>query len=243
MNYKFSFLLFVCILFSCIFCSAPKRKSIHLCVITGGHEFEKSEFWKAFDRLNGISYSKLTQPLDDNAYSSEMIKNANVLFFYDMWQDISDHQKEDFLNLLKDGKPMIFTHHSIASYQDWDEFKKIRGGIYNLEPVMKNGMKLAASTYKHDVDLEVKILDPRHPIVDGIDEFTIRDEAYGNLEILTEVHPVMGTDHPENSPLLAWTTQYEKSTIVYLQFGHDHFAYEDPNYRKILSNTIRWLAK
>ncbi len=240
-NSLFIFLMMIILLVSCS--SLQKNAGIQIGIITGGHDFEKAAFLQIFDSFDHITYTHLKQPLADDAYDSKVIQQADVLLFYDMWQEISDMQKVDFLNLLKQGKPMIFIHHSIASYQNWGEFNKIRGGVYHLDPYEKEGVQIAGSSYKHDEMIPVKILDQKHPITEGIDAFTIRDEVYGNLEILTDVHPVMGTDHPENSPLLVWTTAYEKSRIVYIQFGHDHHAYADPHYRKILFNTIHWLSR
>ncbi|MGH7972887.1 MAG: ThuA domain-containing protein [Limisphaerales bacterium] len=43
--------------------------------------------------------------------------------------------------------------------------------------------------------------------------------------------------------MIGWTKTYGKARIVYLQSGHDHFAYENPNYQKILAQAIRWVAK
>jgi type 1 glutamine amidotransferase len=30
---------------------------------------------------------------------------------------------------------------------------------------------------------------------------------------------------------------------VYLQLGHDHWAYENPNYRELVARAIRWVAR
>ena len=42
--------------------------------------------------------------------------------------------------------------------------------------------------------------------------------------------------------LIGWAKTYEAARVVYLQLGHDHFAYENPNYRQLLRQAIRWTA-
>jgi type 1 glutamine amidotransferase len=31
--------------------------------------------------------------------------------------------------------------------------------------------------------------------------------------------------------------------VVYLILGHDHFAYENPNFRELVARSIRWTAQ
>jgi len=35
---------------------------------------------------------------------------------------------------------------------------------------------------------------------------------------------------------------YGPARVVYLQSGHDHFAYENPNYQKLVRQAIWWAA-
>jgi trehalose utilization protein len=71
----------------------------------------------------------------------------------------------------------------------------------------------------------------------------IHDEAYGGFNVLPDVHPLLSTTHEENGNILAWSHTYKNSRIVYLQLGHDHFAYEDENYRQLLKQAIDWVNK
>ena len=42
---------------------------------------------------------------------------------------------------------------------------------------------------------------------------------------------------------LAWTRTQGKSRVVYLELGHDHLAYENPNYRQLVARSVHWVAK
>jgi type 1 glutamine amidotransferase len=48
----------------------------------------------------------------------------------------------------------------------------------------------------------------------------------------------MGADHP-----VIWINPQTRGWVVYSALGHTPEAYDDPNYRLILTNAIRWAAK
>ena len=53
---------------------------------------------------------------------------------------------------------------------------------------------------------------------------------------------LLKTDHPKNNPELAWVTEYGKSRVFDPMLGHDRKAYDNPGYRKVLHQAIRWAA-
>jgi hypothetical protein len=130
----------------------------------------------------------------------------------------------------------VFLHHSLVSYQEWDEFENIIGGRYFL-----SGLEQDSSTYRHDVDIPVRVIHKDHPVTKGIDDFMIHDEVYGNFKVLPGVQALLSTTHPESGKIIGWTNIYGNSRIVYLQLGHDHYAYENPNYRRLLKQAITWV--
>ncbi len=218
--------------------SAIGQKKILL--ITGGHDFEEVAFYAMFKSFDEISFDTISQPAANALLTNETaMKKYDCLVYYDMVQDMTDEQKEAWIQLLKKGKGMVFLHHSLVSYQAWPEFRKIIGGKYLLEPEGSN----SKSTYRHDVDFTIHVVDKAHPVCAGVADFEIHDEVYGSYLVNTSVTPLLKTDHPESTPLVGWCQQYEKSRIVYLQLGHDHFAYENENYRRLVVNAIRWVAK
>ncbi len=223
-------------------CTKNKEKTKVL-IITGGHDFENQAFYDVFRSFTGIEFDTIFQPEANNVYASDTIEKYDVLVFYDMIQEITKQQKNDFTDMLKKGKGILFLHHSLASHQDWSDFGEIIGGRYLLKPIERNGeIFMPASDYKHDQEIPVKIIDRKHPVTKGISDFTIQDETYSNIVTTGSIHPLMSTEHPLNGKYIAWTNEWGNSKIMYLQLGHDHFAFEDPNFRKIVGQSITWLA-
>lgn len=215
-------------------CKAQPEQRI--LIITGGHEFEREAFFNIFEEMTDVEYQEVTQPEANQLYDSDLMDRSDVLLFYDMVQEIDENQKEEFIDLLKKGKGFVFLHHSLVSYQAWDEFEKIIGGRYVLSGPVQD-----SSTYRHDVDIPVEVTDRHHPVTKGVDDFIIHDEVYGNFKVLPTVHPLLGTSHPESGEVIGWTNIYGKSRIVYIQLGHDHFAYENPDFRRIIKQSIEWV--
>ena len=69
------------------------------------------------------------------------------------------------------------------------------------------------------------------------------DEIYGNVRISENIFPLLKTTHPKSMEFVAWENRFNSSKIVYLQPGHDYRTYESEDYRKLLTQTINYLAK
>lgn len=210
-------------------------------VVTGGHAFDTVQFFQLFDSLEGIAYDHFNQPEANQFIASENTQTYDVLVFYDMWQKISEKEKQAYLRLTRQGKPFLFLHHSLVSYQDWDEFEKLLGGKYIQRSDKIPGEQ--QSTYKHDVWINFKVVDSKHPVTRGFNDFRLFDEVYGNFRVSEDVVPLLKTNHPESSSIVGWENKYNNSTIIYLQPGHDFHAFESPLYHNLLLQSVNYLAK
>ena len=216
---------------------------IRVLVVTGGHDFEKAPFFKLFQDNANITFQAVEHPRAHAFLKPDAAKQYDVLVLYDMWQDITDEAKADFVNLLKEGKGLLALHHCLASYQKWNEYARIIGGKYYLEKHTENGVEKPGSTYKHGVKFTVNIASRRHPITQGLRDFEIEDETYGLFEVGADVTPLLTTGEPTSARTIGWAHTYGKSRVAYLELGHDHLAYENPSYQRLLAQAIRWTAQ
>ena len=215
---------------------------IRVLVVTGGHGFEKEPFFKLFKDNPDITYQAVEHPKAHALLSAEAAKQWDVLALYDMHQGISEAAKADFVARLKEGKGLVVLHHAIADYQDWPEYTEIIGAHYYLAATNINGVAKPRSAYKHGVDFKIHVADASHPVTRGVKDFDIHDETYKWFDVAKECHPLLTTEEPESNKVVAWAKNYEGARVVYVQLGHDHFAYENPNYQQILKQAIRWTA-
>lgn len=209
-------------------------------VVTGGHGFEREPFFQVFKDNPDITFRAVEHTNAHSLLTPEAAVSYDVVVLYDMWQPITPAAKTNFLNVLRAGKGLVATHHCLAGYQNWDEYRRIIGGRYYLQDTTVEGKLWKGSTYQHDQKMSVKVAEPSHPVTRGVSDFEIEDETYGGFEVLPDSHPLLTTDHPGNTATICWWRNYGPARVTYLQLGHDHKAFENPNYRKLLANAIRW---
>jgi hypothetical protein len=162
---------------------------------------------------------------------------------YDMVKGLSPEQQKALVELFNGGIGLVSLHHNLGAHAGWDEFHRIIGGKFFVEPGEIDGEKHPQpSGWEHGQRLKVTVADPKHPITRGLKDFEIEDEVYNHYYTSPKVRVLLKTDHPKNDPELAWVTRYGNSRVFYLMLGHDHLAYENPNYRELVARGIRWAA-
>ena len=261
-------------------------------LVTKGHPFYKDKFFQIFDSLISddgscvSEYTHVEQPAAQYFFDPELAKNWDVFVMYDMpgieFADSSSRKhgghpvnfsnpSEEFIHgsrsLLEQGKGMIFLHHAIAGWPNWEEWAEIIGGRFHYQPGGLRGVEYPDSGYRHDVEQSIKVVDPTHPIVQGIPEtFQLTDEAYLAPIFEDSVEPILrsdfsfstesfystdsairgkgytneGWDHPDGSNLVGWVKHAGNSPVAYLQFGDGPAQYADPTYRSLINNAISW---
>lgn len=212
-------------------------------LIVGGHSFETNQFYKIFSDNSQIEFQVAEHPKALQLLKPESASKFDAIVLYDMWQNITDDDKTNFVKFLESGKGLLVLHHAIANYQNWKEYEKIIGGRYYLNKTMVDGVEKPRSIYKHGVKFKVNVADPNHPITRGINDFEITDETYNLYDVSPESHILLTTDEPTSAKKIGWTNNYKNARVVYIQLGHDHFAYQNPNYRELIARSIQWVAR
>jgi type 1 glutamine amidotransferase len=218
----------------------PSRTRVLL--VYGGHEFETNRFFDLFRDEASLDVKMVQHPDAQAYFGAAHAREYDVLVFYDMWQTISDEAKTNLIQRLNEGKGLVALHHCLASFQNWDEYARIIGGRYHLKPWSDQGEERKESTYVHGVDFRVRIADSHHPVTAGLQDFGIHDETYGGFEVSPQVHPLLTTSAPTSGYTIAWSKNYGAARVIYLQLGHDHQAWDNPNYRRFLRQAIGWTA-
>lgn len=235
-------LLSLCIFLSGLSCSShTEKKTAHVLFITGGHDYDSEQFEVLLSKLP-ITYDHVEHPNAHKMLKSDPISKYDVVLLYDMPKEISEEARADFIAMLEKGKGLVVLHHAFCSYDIWPEYVKIAGGRYHHFPWKKDGVEQSPSTFKHNVEFNIKVEDPDHPITKGISDFSLIDEAYDNTEILPNIHPLLSTNTPGNGPFVCWTNNYGKSRVVTLTLGHDNQVWENPSFIEILSRSILWVV-
>jgi len=165
----------------------------------------------------------------------------DVLVFYHMWQEITEEQERMLADCIREGKPLVVLHHSICAFDNWPEYFNIIGGKYFHKTTIIKGKEYPVSSYIHDLHFKVHIVDPENPVTKGLTDFEVFDETYKGYWVEEEVTPLLTTDEPTSNPVIGWTKSYGKARIVTIQSGHDVPTFENPNFRRLLRQSVEWV--
>ncbi|MCK5137425.1 MAG: ThuA domain-containing protein [Bacteroidales bacterium] len=210
-------------------------------LIVGGHSYDTTEFFHMFHSMEGIEFDSVSHPGAMKLLQSEEVDSYDLLLFYDFIPDLPERDSGIFLRLTGQGIPMLFLHHAICTFQEWDGYMEMVGGRYVM-PRFSSDTSLF-SDYRHDIDLHIEVVNSGHPVTKGVVDFNIHDEGYSNITVVDGVTPLLKTEHPDCSPLVGWVHSHNQSTIVYLMLGHDKIAYRNSSFKQLLNNSIRWLVE
>jgi type 1 glutamine amidotransferase len=234
-------LVFAFLAITLLFAEKPS-KNIRVLVITGGHDYKKEQFNEMMNSLGkNISYQVDEFPAAFRMFQKENRDKYDVLVFYHMWQSITPEQAELVSDCVNSGKPLVALHHSICAFDDWPEYINIIGGKYFHKPTEVGGKIFPACTYQHDLHFTVNVADTKHPVTNGVADFNVFDETYKGYYIEPGVKPLLTTNEKTSETIIGWTKNYGKARVVTLQSGHDVPTFENPAYRKILSQAIVWV--
>jgi len=242
MKIRLLFTIILIALLTSLSAITPSQKPIRILVITGGHDYKKDQFNQMLASLGkNITYQIAEFPSAFDMFLPENRSKYDVLVFYHMWQKITDEQAKVFADCIKEGKPLVALHHSICAFDDWPEYFNIIGGKYFHKPTTVNGKEYAACSYIHDIHFKAKVTDSKNPITKGVKDFDLFDETYKGYYVEEGVTPLLTTDEPSSTPVIGWTKIYGKARVVTLQSGHDVPTFENPNFRRLLKNSIEWV--
>jgi uncharacterized protein len=222
------------------------RNKLKVLVVTGGHGFKAEPLAKLFDDDPEITATfahhtlaaKSEAPFAD-AYDREDLLAYDVVVLYDAPRESTPAQRARFLALFDHGVGVIVLHHAYLGHPMWPEYERIAGGKYVYLPEqMVNGITTSDYT-RGMVDIRVTVAAHDHPTTAELHDFVLHDELYTNMHMVGKVQPLLKT----GDELLAWTRQEKRSRVVGTILGHGPSAYEDPNFRHFLWQSIRWVAQ
>jgi type 1 glutamine amidotransferase len=241
MKYLLSFVFF-CFVTSVTFSTNPPVKNIRILVITGGHDYKVEQFNQMLSSLgDNITYQISEFPAAYDMFLPENRSKYDVLVFYHMWQTITEEQAKVFSDCIRQGKPLVVLHLSICAYDNWPEYWNIIGGKYFHKETTFKGKVYQPCSYIHDLHFNVKIANPKNPVTKGLRDFEIFDETYKGYYVEDGVTPLLTTSEPSSTPIIGWTKTYGRAKVVVLQSGHDVPTFENPNFRKLLKQSIEYV--
>ena len=205
-------------------------------VITGGHSFDLIEFHELFRSLSSLD--AYIQHLDDFGSSPQEVRDsydALVFYFFPQGDPTDEGQPwwagkpmTAIEHLAETGQGLVILHHALLAYPNWPVWADVVG-IENRK-----------FDYYHGETMNVYPTEVRHPIIAGLSPWTIVDETYDMADAGEGSEILLTTDHPKSLKTVAWTRSVGRSRVFCCELGHDHVAWEDPNFRTVVGRGIAW---
>jgi len=90
-------------------------------------------------------------------------------------------------------------------------------------------------------EFPVKITDPEHPVTKGIKDFSISDELYVLDREPENAHVLASTVWDNKPQPMVYVKDYGKGKVIYIAMGHDEAAFNNPAYRGLIIQGMKWL--
>ena len=141
---------------------------------------------------------------------------------------------ENFRKFVADGGGLVTVHFACGAFQQWGEFVKIAGRVWN--PKLRG----------HDPHgtFRVEMTDVKHPITDGLKPFDTVDELYTCLDGDTPItilakatSKVDKKDYP-----IGFVLPYGKGRVFHCVLGHSVKAFEAPSVGELFRRATAWAA-
>ncbi|WP_162555939.1 ThuA domain-containing protein [Reichenbachiella versicolor] len=238
--------LIVILLFSTLTLEAktPKSKGskTSVLVVRGGHHYDSPAFEKMCESLKGVDVDLM---LNAHLYAmkiDEIKEKYDAILFFDQNKRYPElkRNKKLYMDLTDAGIGMVFLHFTLSSQPDWDEYHELVGGKWFLRSHTKDKSKV--SKYYPEKTVDIKIVDPEHPITAGISDFTLTDTYYGKIYMRNGITSLLTSDDTDVAPSIAWTQKYNNSKVVYIMPGFSKGAFENPSYKKLVANALKYVG-
>ncbi|MGQ9730156.1 MAG: ThuA domain-containing protein [Candidatus Zipacnadales bacterium] len=178
--------------------------------------------------LQSMPELKVTRVNDDlSVLEAPRLEPYDLIVFYYTVGEITDGQKNGLLNWVASGKGYVGIHSAADSFRECPEYRAMVGGWFVTHP--------------HFRQYQVSILDPQHPITEGLDEFMVEDEQY-----VTDYDPrnhILATALYKGVAMpVAWTKSWGKGRVFYLALGHNPEACQHETFQLLLKRGCLWAA-
>ncbi|MBX7257187.1 MAG: ThuA domain-containing protein [Candidatus Hydrogenedentes bacterium] len=211
---------------------------IRVALVTGGHPFDVPALHNLFRSLTRVDF--YPQHMEDFAADVGSVRDTyDVVVFYHMLKETPTGDETWYAQPIKAAveslgdtpQGLLLLHHAIVAYPEWEVWRNLSG----LDPRTFQG-------YSIGEDVPVRVASSGHPILHGLEDWVMQDETYAMDDPLDAEDVLLTTSHPKSMKVLAWTRRHRRAPVCCIQPGHGGHAFGHPAFRRLVGQTIDWLA-
>jgi type 1 glutamine amidotransferase len=225
--------------------------TIRVLILTG----QNNHNWKAStpklqDLLEATGKFSVDTTVPPQGLTRDNLQNYDVILSnWNSWgrgskqteAEWTDEVREAYLDFVRQGKGHITIHAGGSSfYEGWPEYRKVALVFWNL----------GATGHGRQHEFKVRIDQPDHAVMAGLEEFTVRDELW-NKPGVVEGATVLASAFSDKQNEPRGTDQWEPSVVIasYGQgrcfatlLGHDEKTMADEEFQQLLIRGTQWAS-
>ncbi|GIP39238.1 hypothetical protein J31TS4_25180 [Paenibacillus sp. J31TS4] len=132
---------------------------------------------------------------------------------------------------VQEGGGLLAVHSGIAQYPAGEAYRRLTKGVFTHHP-------------PGALPLTVHPLNLRHPVMDGVGEWTTEDELYcvqRDPDAPEPLAELVSSEHG-SSPAV-WAHEAGRGRVCVLTPGHTEATWTHPSMRRLLYNALSWTAR
>jgi type 1 glutamine amidotransferase len=203
-------------------------------ILIGDNEYAKYHPMKGVDEelmgiLMGVTDLECTE--DYGIFDEEKLTEYSLVISYvdSSIGGLSKSQAAALLSYVVKGGGFLAIHNGIF-IQNHYELAQLVGGKFTGHPPYTR--------------LEFEVTEPNHPVMKDVNPFALEDEPYRfEYSNMVPRTVLMRYKHDEALWDAAWAHEFGLGRVVYLAPGHSAQSFKNPEYRKVIANSAKWVMK
>jgi putative membrane-bound dehydrogenase-like protein len=171
---------------------------------------------------------ELTYTEKSSDLNAEALGKYDALVIYANATQITKDQEKALLDYVAGGGGFVPLHCASFCFLNSPEYVTLVGAQFQ----------------KHGTgQFETTVVDPDHPIIQGLEPFRTWDETYVHAKHNTKDRHVLQTrDDQAGSEPWTWIRTQGKGRVFYTAYGHDARTWGHPGFHDLVERGIRWAA-
>ncbi len=172
----------------------------------------------------GIQLTYVATP--DRALTPDTLKYYDAVLLYGNHERLAADQERALLDFVEGGKGLVAIHSASAEFTNSDKYIALVGGAF-----LRHGTG----------DFTAEIVQPSHPVMQGLTPFSTWDETYVHTKPNTVNRTVLmeRVDANGREPW-TWVRTQGKGRVFYTAYGHDERTWSQPPFTTLIENAIAW---
>ncbi len=202
----------------------PKRAEVLFLGHTSSHhDSQKYAPWLSIKLFKSGINLTYTNELSD--LSTDNLAKYDGIIIYANHETISSEQEAALRGFVEEGKGLIALHSAAGCFQNSEWYINTVGGAFESHG---------------EGDFTAKIVNDKHPVMQGISEFTTWDETYIHKNLNPDNTVLMERVEGNVREPYTWIRNEGKGRVFYTAYGHEDKTWTNLGFLDLVRNGVLW---